>query len=133
MKQLVFIVLSFLLITFCLSLITPSYAQIGTIRPPNSVPTAGANPSDFVAGLIRGIISLMVILAFIIAIIWIIIAGMRFIFANGDPKTISAAWSSIYWGLLGLVIVVSAFAIIKLVEVFFAIKILSGPFALPTR
>ena len=110
-----------------------SMAQIGTINPPASIPTAGTNPSSYIAGFIRAGIWLLIIAAFVIAIIWTIFAGYRFIFAGGDEKNIAAAWSQIYWGLLGLVIVVGAFAIIKMVETFFKVNIISGGFQLPNR
>ncbi|MCR4324719.1 MAG: pilin [Candidatus Curtissbacteria bacterium] len=107
---------------------------IGTIEAPSGVVDIGnQSVSDFIAGFIRNGIWLLIIVAFVIAVIWMIFAGYSFIFANGDPKNISTAWSRIYWGLLGLVIVLGAFAIIKLVETFFGIEIISGGFQLPTR
>lgn len=105
---------------------------IGTIKPPDTIPTVDGDPTGFVAGFVRAGISFLITVAFIIGLIWMIFAGYSFIFAGDDPKTIAAAWSRIYWGLLGLVIVVGAFAIIKLVETFFDVKIISD-FKLPTR
>ena len=110
------------------------FAQgLGTITPPAGIPTTGADPSAFVAGIIRAFIQFLLITAFIIGLIWMIFAGYSFIFAGGDPKNISSAWSRIYWGLLGLVVVVGAFAIIKLVETAFNVTIISGGFQLPQR
>lgn len=108
--------------------------DVGKITPPPGVvPDAGVDPTGFVAGLIRGGIQFLLITAFIVALIWTIFAGFRFVFSGGDEKSISGAWSQIYWGLLGLVVVVGAFAIIKLVEEFFKVNIVSGGFLLPTR
>ena len=110
-------------------------AQVGKIIPPPgavSIP-AGQTETSFVAGMIRGGIQFLLITAFIVALIWTIFAGYRFVFAGGDEKSISGAWSQIYWGLLGLVVVVGAFAIIKLIETFFKVNIVSGGFLLPTR
>jgi|SRR3990167_9553100 len=108
-------------------------AQVGTITPPAGIPNPGGNPTAFVAGLIRGAIQFLLITAFIVALIWTIFAGYRFVFSGGDEKSISGAWSQIYWGIIGLVVVVGAFAIIKLVETFFKVNIVSGGFLLPTR
>ena len=108
-------------------------AQLGTINPPANIPTVGGNPSNFVAGLIRGSISFLLIVSFIVAFFWIIFAGFRFITAGSDSKSVSAAWSQIYWGFIGLIVVVGAFAIIKLVETFFGVTLISGGFQLPTR
>ncbi len=108
-------------------------AQLGTINPPGGVPTVGGNPSNFVAGLIRGSISMLLIGGFILSFIWIILAGFRFITSGSDSKSVSSAWAQIYWGLIGMIVVLGAFAIIKLVETFFGVTIVSGGFQLPTR
>ena len=106
---------------------------VGTINPPAgavSIP-AGQSETSFVAGIIRGGIQFILIIGFIVSFIWIIFAGFRFVFSGGDEKSISGAWSQIYWGLLGMLIVVGAFAIIVLVETFFNVKIVSSGLKLP--
>ena len=98
--------------------------DIGTItRPPGVVP---GDPGTVITGLIRNGITILLITSFVIFLIWTIIAGLRFIFAGGDSKSVGQAWSSIYWSLTGMVVVLASFAIIKLVETFFGISILSG-------
>lgn len=110
-----------------------SQVDLGKIKPPaGAVPDAGADPSSLVASIIRNGIWLLIIVGFIIGIIWMIFAGYSFIFAGDDPKKVSSAWSRIYFGLLGLVIVVGSFAIIKLVETFFGVSIISQGIKLPT-
>ena len=109
-------------------------AQIGTITPPNTIPTVSpGGESEFIAGVIRGSIQFLLITAFIVAFFWTIFAGYRFITAGGDSKTISSAWSQIYWGLIGMVVVFGSFAIIRIVEIFFNVNLISGGFVLPTR
>ncbi len=127
-------ILIFLLISFCLSLFASStFAQdLGKITPPKgTVPDVGANPSGFVANLVKTGIGLLLIVSFIIALIWTIINGLRFILASGDEKTVASAWTQIYWTLIGMVIIMGSFAIIKMVETFFGVSILSGEFKLP--
>ena len=107
-------------------------AQLGTINPPPGVlPVASGNPSSLVASIFRNGIMLFIIIAFAVAVITMILAGLKFITAGGDEKQVSAAWSQIYWGLIGLVVVVGAFAIIKLAETFFGLQIISSGFSLP--
>ena len=107
-------------------------AQIGTITPPaGTVPAASGDPSDLVGNIIRNGILLLIIISFIIAVIMILLAGLKFVTASGDEKAVSSAWAQIYWGLIGLVVVVGAFAIINLAETFFNIQIISGGFSLP--
>ncbi len=105
--------------------------NLGTINP-GTLPIVNGDPTSFVASTIKAGISLLLIAAFIIDLIWTIIAGIRFITAGGDPKTVGQAWSQIYWGLIGMVVVMGSFAIIKLVETFFGVNIISGGITLPT-
>lgn len=106
---------------------------VGTIRPPAGfgIPTTN-DPQTFVAGLVRNGILLMIIIAFVVDLIWTILAGYRFILAQGDPKTISAAWSQIYYGLIGLAVIMASFAIIRMAETFFKVDIISSGLRLPT-
>lgn len=107
-----------------LNLIAGVNEDIGVITPPAGV--VPGDPGTVIPNLIRSGITLLLIVSFIIFLIWTILAGLRFIFAQGDSKTVGQAWSSIYWSLIGMVVVVGAFAIIKLVETFFNISILTG-------
>ncbi len=114
--------------------IAPSFAasELGTITPPGGVPVpTSTDPSEDVAKLIRAGVSLLLIASFIIFFIWTLIAGLRFVFAGGDSKNIGAAWSQIYWGLIGMVVVMGSFAIVKLVETFFNVTIFTN-FQLPS-
>ena len=108
-------------------------AQLGTIEPPPTIPKVEGDPSGFVAGIVSAGLQLLLIVAFIVALIWTILAGYRFITASGDEKTISSLWQQIYFGLIGLVVVIGAFAIMRLVETFFGVDIISGTFLLPQR
>lgn len=117
----------------CIHVSSNSNTAVGVITPPEgTIPETGGDPSGFIASLVRNGLWLMIIVAFVIAVIWMILAGLSFIFAGDDPKKVEAAWAKVYWGLIGLVIVVGSFAIIKLVEIFFGITVISGGFQLPT-
>ncbi len=104
--------------------------DLGKITPPAGTLPEASDPNTFVAGLVRNGITLLIIVAFIIGLIWMIFAGYSFIFAGDDPKKVASAWSRIYWGLIGLVIVVGAFAIISLVETVFNVHFLTTDFKL---
>jgi len=106
---------------------------IGKIIPPAGTPDAGENPSVFVAGLVRGGIQLLLIVSFVVALIWTIFAGFRFVTSGGDPKSTGQAWTQIYMGMVGMLIILGSFAIIRLVEGFFGVNIISGNLILPQR
>lgn len=107
--------------------------NIGRIAPPPGVPNPGpgAAANDYVAGFVRNGISLLITVAFIVMFIWTILAGFKFITAGGDSKAVSAAWSQIYFGIIGMLVVVGSYAIISLVEYFFNIQIITGGLQLP--
>lgn len=106
-------------------------ADLGTINPPSGTVPTGGNPTTLIASIIRSSIQLLLIASFVIALIWTIIAGLRFIFAGGDEKTISSAWSQIYYGLIGMAVVMGSYAIIRIVEIFFRVNVVTGNLVLP--
>ena len=96
----------------------------------NVVPTQISGINDIV-GIIRTVIRLILIVAFIAAFIMLLIGGIRWILAGGDEKAVAGARGTITAALIGLVIVLVAYAIIRLVEIFFNVTIISGAFTVP--
>ena len=107
-----------------LSLPTLVYAQ-------SIVPTE-LSPINNIVDIIRGVIRFILIVAFVLAFIFLIIGGIRWITAGGDEKGVAGARGMITAALIGLVIVLVAFALIRLVEIFFNVPILSSPIVIPT-
>lgn len=98
--------------------------SLGTIQPPAGIPNQ--NPETYAEGVIRNGIRLLILVAFIVALLWTIFAGFRFVTSGGDEKTVSQSWASIYWGIVGLLVVMGSYAIVRLVEHFFNVTIISG-------
>lgn len=119
------------------SLISPLtvMAQTPTPRPTpasgNLVPPALAQNPEIIP-IIQAIIRFILLVAFIIAFIMLLIGGIRWILAGGDEKAVAGARNTITAALIGLVIVLVAFAIIKLVETFFGVTIIGGTVTVPT-
>ncbi len=105
-------------------------SPIGTITAPAGIPNP-PNATIYTEGLIRNGISILIIVAFLAMFLWTIFAGFRFVTSGGDEKTVGQAWSSIYWGIIGMLVVVGSYAIVKLVEVFFNVDIITGGLRLP--
>ena len=61
----------------------------------------------------------------------LIIGGIRWILAGGDEKAVASARGTITAALIGLVIVLVAFALIRLVEIFFSVNIITGGVTIP--
>lgn len=95
---------------------------LGGIKPP---PGVGVAPTvEGLGGFIGAIIRLLVIGAGVIALIVLLIGGIQYSTAGGDPKSTEAARAKIIAGVIGLLITLSSFVIIRLVEFFFRIPIL---------
>jgi len=94
--------------------------------------TSGTLPNFSVEQFITWAIRIIIIAAFIISFIFLLIGGIRWIIAGGEEKAIGTARGMVTGALIGLVIVLSAFAIIKLIETFFGVIIISGTITIPT-
>lgn len=101
-------------------------AQAGQLVPNEIAPTNNA------VSVIRGIIRFILVIAFVLAFVMLIIGGIRWILAGGDEKAVSGARGMITGALIGLVIVLVAYAIIRLVELFFNVQIISNNVCIPT-
>jgi len=78
-----------------------------------------------IGGIVAAAIRLILIVAALVAFIFLIIGGIRWITSGGDKEGTAKAQSTITAALIGLVIVFAAWAIIRLIEVFFGIEILT--------
>ncbi len=87
--------------------------------------------NDIVA-VVRGVIRFILVVAFVAAFIMLLIGGIRWITAGGDEKGVASARNMITAALIGLVVVLVAYAIIRLVEIFFGFNIITGGVSIPT-
>lgn len=97
----------------------------------NIVPTQLSQQTSLVT-VVQAIIRFILLIAFVLAFIFLLIGGLRWITAGGDEKAVAGARGMITGALIGLVIVLLAYAIIKLVEAFFNVTIISGDLCIPT-
>ena len=95
------------------------------------VPTE-LTPINNIINIVRTAIRFILIIAFVAAFVMLLIGGIRWILAGGDEKAVAGARGTITAALIGLVIVLVAYAIIRLVETFFGVTIISGTFVIPT-
>lgn len=103
-------------------------AEKESITPPE-LQTVAQND---IVDIVRAIIQFILVVAFVLAFIMLLIGGIRWITAGGDEKAVGSARNMITAALIGLVIVLVAFALIKLVETFFGVSIISGGVSIPT-
>jgi hypothetical protein len=76
--------------------------------------------------LIRNILSIIFFIAGLLAFIYLLIGGLQWITSGGDKAAATAARDRITAALVGLIIIVAAFAVTLVLERVFGIRILSG-------
>ncbi len=131
MKQRIVLVVS-LLFAFCLSPAlaaaqTPYIAAAGEASKQAACETIGAINADTSCGddgsesgsnltdLIANILQILSLVAGVIAVIMIIIGGLKFITASGDANGIKSARNTLIYAVVGLVIVLMAQIIVHFV------------------
>jgi hypothetical protein len=80
--------------------------------------------------MISSIIGMIIIIAFLASFFYLLIGGISWITSGGNPEQVDAAKNKIMHALIGLVIVVAAWAIMGLASSFFGIDFTS--FNIPT-
>lgn len=75
--------------------------------------------------LATDVITILVSAAGAIAIIFIIISGIKLVTSSGDPKKISSATGTLTYSLIGLAVVVLAFVIVQVVQAFFHVNVVN--------
>jgi len=84
------------------------------------------SPYSNLSGLIDALIQLAFFVAGLFFFFTFLVAGIQWISAGGDPKALQAARGRMTNAVIGLIIVVAAFAITRIVEQVFGISITGG-------
>src|SRR3989344_49967 len=87
--------------------------------------TQNVLPRITIPNIITAAIRLLIVAAFTIAFIFLIFGGIKWITAGGDKNGVESARNMVTAALVGLVIVLASFAIIRLVESFFGLRIIT--------
>ncbi len=103
--------------------IKPLYAKIGNPLLPNSDEISD-QPSNYVNNVIQSIFTIFFIVAVVYFIWHFVMAAYHMISSQGDPKKWEQAQKEILYSLVGIVIVFSIFAILKLAGTLFGISAL---------
>lgn len=73
----------------------------------------GATSQDTVGGLTQNVITTLFIVLGSIAVIMIVIGGIRYTTSNGDASQTKAAKDTILYAVIGLVVAIMAYAIVS--------------------
>lgn len=73
--------------------------------------------------IFQRIINLSVGVAFILVTVMLTWAGIRFLTSGGESKSLSSASNTITWALLGLLFLILAWLILRLIEAFTGVNV----------
>jgi len=115
---------------------TPAFAQNTQtsgqimVRPQGNATGLQGLATITFPNLLSSAISVTLILAALIAFFFLVFGGIKWITSGGDKDATAKAQGTITAALIGLAIVFSAWAILKIIEAVFGVQILGG-FTLP--
>ena len=104
----------------------PAYAAQSNCSDPNSADpiTAGASCAQAngtrdnlfaPGGIFTVVANTLIFLVGAIAVIFLIIGGLRYVVSNGDSKNVEAAKNTILYAIVGIVVAVISFALVQFV------------------
>lgn len=73
--------------------------------------------------IIQRIINLVVGAAFVVLLVMLIVAGIRYITSGGEQKSLQSAHNTLTWALLGILFMVIAWLILLLVKAFTGVDV----------
>ena len=77
--------------------------------------TGADNDAGALTGFIKTIVDILLFLIGAIAVIMIIIGGIRYVTSNGDQGQVTGAKNTILYAIVGLVVAIMAYAIVNFV------------------
>ena len=98
------VLISFIVVGF----VGPALAAI-PVTPPNNVPTST------LPDLINTISSVILLLVGIVAVLFLIIGGFRYITASGVPEQVQSAKGTIMYAIIGIMVALLSYAIVQYV------------------
>jgi len=96
------------------------------------VPKPPAFKIESIGKLISSGIQFILIGAGLIAFIYLLLGGIQWITSGGDKAGVDAARQKILAAVIGLIIVFATWALIKVIEGFLGVCIVSCPIVIPT-
>lgn len=118
MKKIALVLVSLLaLFSFAVVPLATSYAAPTDVfteacKNNNDPALCNNNTGSGVFSILRTVIQVMLVIGGIIAVIMIIIGGIRYMTSNGDQTDVKAAKDTILYAVIGLVVAGAAYAIV---------------------
>lgn len=91
-----------------------------TIESPAGLPKSGNE-----AGIFSNAMSIFITITIVVTVIFVIWAGIQWVMSGGDKQKVAAARAKLTWGIIGLVVALSAFLLINMFSYFFGVNLLN--------
>ena len=88
---------------------------------------------ESIPNLIQAVIGILLVIAFIIALVYLLLGGIQWIASGGDKAGVEAAQKKIQAALIGMVVVAAVWALFALVGEWLGINITTLQLPYPTR
>jgi len=116
MKKLKTVFISIALLAGVVTALTPSYALASPASEiKGGVSSVGGDSGGTLGDRIKTLVNVMLYLLGAIAVVMIVIGGIRYTTSNGDTGNIKTAKDTILYAVIGLVIAIMAYAIVNFV------------------
>lgn len=96
-----------------------AFAQF-TINVPNGVPVGNETLSK---GIIPGIIQLLLLVTFVLALVFLILGGISWSMSGGSKEGLEAARKRVTYSIIGLVIVLLSFFLVYTIGTMFGLDL----------
>ncbi len=100
-------------------------ANSGIVNPVLNQGIQNQTGLSFFQTIIPNFITLTLVVGSLIFVFILLTGAISWISSGGDPKAVEGARSRVTHALIGIIILFSVFAVIKLIEAFFGLKILT--------
>lgn len=110
-----------------LTLAQSAFAQT-TLNIPKPVNVPGVD----IGNVISAVIGILLLIAAVLAFLYLIMGGIQWITSGGDKSGMEAARNKITAAIVGLIIVAAAWAVMLLVGQFIGFDLLKGNVPIPT-
>jgi hypothetical protein len=78
----------------------------------NTQPTGSSN--DFF-GIFRTVANTLLLIIGILAVIMLIVGGLRYVMSSGNEKAVEGAKNTIFYAIIGLIVAILAFAAVRFI------------------
>lgn len=93
-----------------------------SINPPSSIPHGGLNTLSKAIG---SAITIMLIVAVVLTLIYLILGGIAWINSGGDKSKVASARSRVTFAIIGLIVALCSFLIVNIIGYFFNVHLLT--------